>query len=75
METARKLSECSCGAISDLSCDGCGRVVCNRCHTREIDVYDARSIVVKCYCKSCGTSDRKNAWSTLYWKKLVSLFM
>jgi hypothetical protein len=74
MEAAKKISiECACGAISDLSCDGCGTPVCSSCHTKQISSFDPQNIVVKHYCSACSEDIKMNAWGNLYWKNLVAL--
>ncbi|HNY66106.1 MAG TPA: hypothetical protein PKM41_11765 [Deltaproteobacteria bacterium] len=73
MEAAKKPAECSCGAISDVVCDGCGKTICSMCSTRQICSFDPRHILVKHYCQACAHDVRKNVWGELYWKGLISL--
>jgi hypothetical protein len=75
MEAARKLIQCECTAVSDLSCNGCGKPVCTECSTVEICSFDAKNIQVKHYCPHCSQDAAKNTWGALYWKELVSLFV
>lgn len=75
MEIAEICNKCSCGAISDMVCDGCGKAVCSACFTRQICSFEADNIVVKHYCPKCARDIRKDVWGALYWKELVSLYV
>jgi len=75
MKAAKKLAtQCACGAVSDLSCDGCGTPVCGTCCIKQISSYDPKNIVVKHYCADCSEDANKNPWGILYWRDLVSLY-
>ncbi len=73
MEAAKNIIQCSCGAISDVVCEGCGKTVCSGCFTRQTCTFDANNIVIKHYCPQCAHDIRKNVWRELYWKNLAAL--
>jgi hypothetical protein len=76
MDAAKKMIvECSCGTISDVVCDGCGKTLCSMCSTAQICSFDPARIQIKHYCSGCATDVRKNVWGELYWKELVSLYV
>ncbi len=75
MEAARKLNECECTAVTDVSCDGCGRPVCTVCSVAEICSFDPKNIRAKHYCYECSGNAAINTWGGLYWEKLVSMFV
>ena len=75
MEAARKiLFACACGAVTELSCDGCGKPVCSVCSTRQIVSFDPQAIEVRHYCAGCSEDEKRNTWGNLYWETLVTRY-
>jgi len=75
MKAAKKIVfACGCGAVTDLSCDGCGKPVCGTCAARQVVSFDPMAIEIRHYCASCSEDENRNTWGNLYWEALVTRY-
>ncbi len=75
MEAAKKIIfACACGAVTELSCDGCGKPVCSVCAARQIVSFDPQVIEVRHYCADCSEDEKRNTWGNLYWETLMTRY-